>query len=109
MGCSAITKSLASMTSVGKDELARAKAMLKGSLFRQMDDDANLLQDVGVQILTTGRYTSPADIARAIDATTEEQVSSMARRLLSGRPTVAAFGDTHAVPHISAIESALKA
>merc|ERR1719436_565198 len=96
------------LTSVGKDELTKAKAMLKGSLHRQMDDDAALVQDMGTQLLTSGRYGSPSDFARAIDAVTESDVTAAAKKLLSGKPTVAAFGDTHTVPHYAAVEAALK-
>lgn len=107
--CSAITKTMSGLTTVGKDELARAKAMLKGNLFRQMDDDSALMQDMGTQLLMSGRYGSPADFAKVIDGVTEADVSAAAKALLAKKPTVAAFGDTHAVPHHGAVEAALKA
>jgi len=107
--CTGITKALAGLKTVSKDELAKAKAMLKGNLFRQMDDDSALMQDMGTQLLTSGAYGAPTDFARAIDAVTEADVTAIAGKLLAGRPTVAAFGDTHAVPHYSAVEAALKA
>lgn len=104
----AITKALAGLTSVSKDELACAKAVLKANLFRQADEPATLMQDLGQQILLTGKYGSTADFAKMIDAVTETQVSSAAQKLLKSKPTVAAYGDTHAVPHYAAIESMLK-
>merc|ERR1711972_629429 len=39
--CTAIAKTLTGMTTVGKDELAKAKAMLKGKLLRQLDSDSD--------------------------------------------------------------------
>jgi len=105
----AVVKSLTGLTTVSADELARAKSMLKGKLFRQMDDDSALLQDLGSQLLVSGRYGSPVDFAKAIDGVTEGDVAGAAKKLLSSRPTVAAYGDTHAVPHISVVGAALSA
>jgi len=106
--CAAIAKTLGGLTTVGKDEMAKAKAMLKGRLLRELDDDSVLVKDMGSQLLMAGRYGSPSDFCKAIDAVSEADVSAAAKKMLSGRPTVAAFGDTHSVPHYSAIEAALK-
>jgi len=105
----AICNSLKGLTTVSKDELDRAKAVLKGKLFRQAGDDSLTAQDLGSQLLMSGSYGSPADFAKAIDGVTESQVTAAAKKILSSRPTVAAFGDTHTVPHYSAVEAALKA
>merc|ERR1719203_2113983 len=106
---SAMMKSLTGLTSVSKAELDKAKAMLKGKIYRQTDDGSTLTQDLGQQLLLSGRYGSPADFAKAIDAVSEAQVTAAAKKLISSKPTVAAFGDTHTVPHYSAVEAALKA
>merc|ERR1712087_898270 len=44
--CTSMVQVLKGMTSVSVEELAKAKAMLKGKLYRQMDDDSALLQDL---------------------------------------------------------------
>merc|ERR1712217_765898 len=105
----AILKALTGLSSVSADELSKAKVGLKGQLFRQVDDDSVLLQDLGNQLLLSGKYGSAADFAKIIDGVTEAQVTTAAKKLLSSRPTVAAYGDTHTVPHYSAVEAALKA
>merc|ERR1711972_340935 len=107
--CAAIAKTLTGLGSVTPQELAKAKAMLKGNLLRQLDDDVMLMQDMGTQLLTSGRYSSVADLSKAIDAVTEANVTSVAKKLFASKPTVAAYGDTHTVPHLSAVESMLKA
>merc|ERR1712050_763127 len=107
--CAAIAKTLTGLPSVAADELATAKAMLKGNLFHQLDDDVMLMQDMGTQLLTSGRYSSVADFAKAIDGVTESAVSSAATSMLASKPTIAAYGDTHTVPHLSAVEAMLKA
>jgi len=105
---SAVTSCLSGLTSVSADELSRAKSVLKGTLFRQADDASELMKDLGTQLLVSGGYASVADFAKIIDGVTQDQLSSAARKLLSSKPTIAAFGDTHTVPHYSAIEAALK-
>merc|ERR1712013_925834 len=106
--CAAIAKALTGLTSVSAEELAKAKTMLKGNLFRQLEDDAVLMQDMGTQLLTSGRFSSVADFVKAIDGVSEASTSAAAKKLLSSKPTVAAYGDTHSVPHLSAIEGMLK-
>jgi len=105
----ALAKTMASLSTVSKDELAKAKAMLKGKVFRQAEDDSELMQDMGQQLLLTGKYGSPADFAKLVDAVSEADVSALAKKILSTKLTLAAFGDTHAVPHYSAMEQAFKA
>lgn len=104
----AIAKTLKGLSDIKGDELKKAKAMLKGKLLRQADNDVELMQDMGSQLTLTGRYASPSDFAKIIDGVTEAQVSAAATKILSSKLSVAAFGDTHTVPHYSAIEAALK-
>lgn len=104
----AFAKTLTGLTNVTKDELDRAKAMLKGKLHRQAENDSELLKDLGQQLLLTGRYGSASDFTKVIDAVTEADVTAAAKKILSSKLTVAAFGDVHAVPHYAALEAALK-
>merc|ERR1711865_643298 len=104
----AVASALKGLTSVSADELKLAKSVLKGTLFRQVDTASELSKDLGTQLLMSGKYGSIADFAKIIDGVTSEQLSAAAKKMLSSKPTVAAFGDTHTVPHYSAIEAALK-
>merc|ERR1712012_41344 len=106
--CSAIAKTFIGLTSVAEAELITAKAMLKGNLLRQLGDDVMLMQDMGTQLLTSGRYSSVADFVKAIDGVTEADLVGAARKLLASKATVVAYGDTHAVPHLSSVETMLK-
>ncbi|CAK8997258.1 unnamed protein product [Durusdinium trenchii] len=51
----AMATALKGAGSVTKDELAKAKAMLKGKMLRQADNDSELMQDMGQQLLLTGK------------------------------------------------------
>jgi processing peptidase subunit alpha len=105
--CHSVLSTLKGLSSITEDELSTAKAVLKGSLARQVDDAGSLMKDLGTQLLMSGRYGSPADFAGAIDKVSADEVTSVARQLLSSKPSVAAYGDTHTVPHYSAIEGGL--
>lgn len=105
---SAVASTLKGLTKITADELNMAKSVLKGNMYRQVDDDATLMRDLGTQILMTGKYSSANDFAKTIDATTADQVASAAKDILSSKPTFVAFGDTHTVPHYSTIEAALR-
>jgi len=102
-------KALVGLKTISADELTAAKKVLKCKMLRQTDDDATMMKDIGQQLLLAGAYGSPTDFAKLIDGVTLEQVTGAAKKILSSKPTVAAYGDTHAVPHYGAVEAGLKA
>jgi len=103
-----LTKALASLKNASADELNKAKAQLKVQFLRQIDDTEVLRNDIGTQTLLFGKYATPAEFCATIDAVTASQVSAVANSILASKPTVVAFGDTHAVPHYSTFEAGLK-
>jgi len=86
----------------------KAKACLKADLRRQVDDTHTLMQDIGTQMLLSGKYTGSADFGAVIDGVTADAVKAAAKSALSSKPTLVAIGDTHAVPHYTTIEAGLK-
>jgi len=104
----AVTKALKSLTEVTADEVNKAKACLKADLLRQLDCTPTLMQDIGTQMMLSGKYSGSAEFGSAIGGVTAEQVKTAAKAVLSSKPTLVAVGDTHAVPHYSTIEAALK-
>lgn len=66
--------------SVSEAETERAKAQLKASILLSLDGTTALAEDIGRQIVTTGRRMSPGEIERTIDAVTAENVMDFARR-----------------------------
>merc|ERR1712151_339615 len=101
-------ETLVGLKSISQVELDGAKAVLKGKLLRQLDDDAALLKDIGQQLLHTGSYQSPEAFSQAIDEVTIDSATAAATKILASNPTVIACGDTHALPHHSFIAAGLK-
>jgi processing peptidase subunit beta len=70
---------------VTQAETERAKAQLKASILLSLDGTTAVAEDIGRQLVTTGRRLSPEEVERAVSAVTEEDVLSFARRKLWDR------------------------
>ncbi|KAI9370550.1 Metalloenzyme, LuxS/M16 peptidase-like protein [Aspergillus egyptiacus] len=68
--------------SVSAAEVERAKAQLKASILLSLDGTTAVAEDIGRQIITTGRRLSPEDIERTIGQITEKDVMDFANRKL---------------------------
>jgi predicted Zn-dependent peptidase len=83
------------------DELSRAKAQLKASLFMSQESLIARAEQAAAQRLTFGRLLPPAEIAELIDAVGPAEIAALAARVLSpGLCAVAVLGPkgAHDVP-----------
>jgi processing peptidase subunit beta len=69
-------------SSVSQAEVERAKAQLKASILLSLDGTTAVAEDIGRQLITTGRRMSPGEIERKIDAISETDVMDWANRYL---------------------------
>lgn len=67
---------------VNAAEVERAKAQLKASMLLSLDGTTAVAEDIGRQIITTGRRFSSEDIERTIGQITEKDVMEFANRKL---------------------------
>jgi len=67
---------------VTEAEVERAKAQLKASILLSLDGTTAAAEDIGRQIITTGRRLSAEDVERAIGQVTEKDVMDFAQRKL---------------------------
>ncbi|KAL1861164.1 Mitochondrial-processing peptidase subunit beta [Paecilomyces lecythidis] len=67
---------------VSAAEVERAKAQLKASILLSLDGTTAVAEDIGRQIVTTGRRLSPEDVERAVGQITEKDVMDFATRKL---------------------------
>ncbi|KAK4177731.1 Metalloenzyme, LuxS/M16 peptidase-like protein [Triangularia setosa] len=67
-------------SSVTPAEVERAKAQLKASILLSLDGTSAVAEDIGRQIVNTGRRMSPGEIERVIDAITEKDVMEFANK-----------------------------
>jgi processing peptidase subunit beta len=64
---------------VTQAEVERAKAQLKASILLSLDGTAAVAEDIGRQLITTGRRLSPGEVERAVNAVTEQDVMNFAK------------------------------
>ncbi|KAJ5574857.1 Mitochondrial-processing peptidase subunit beta [Penicillium hetheringtonii] len=69
-------------SNVSSAEVERAKAQLKASILLSLDGTTAVAEDIGRQIITTGRRLSPEDIERTVGQITEKDVMDFATRKL---------------------------
>ena len=67
---------------VTEAETERAKAQLKASILLSLDGTTAIAEDVGRQIVTTGRRMEPNEIERVIGQITEKDVMRFANQYL---------------------------
>lgn len=67
---------------VSEAETERAKAQLKASILLSLDGTTAVAEDIGRQIITTGRRLSPEEVERVVGQITEKDVMNFARRKL---------------------------
>ena len=67
-------------SNVTESEVERAKAQLKASILLSLDSTSAVAEDVGRQLVTTGRRMNPGEIERVIDQITEKDVMDFANR-----------------------------
>lgn len=76
-------------------ETERAKAQLKASLLLGLDGTTAIAEDIGRQLVTTGRRLSPQEIEAAVDGVTVGDIQRVAQTYLWDRDiAIAAVGQT---------------
>jgi predicted Zn-dependent peptidase len=79
-------------TSVGADEVARARAQLKASLLMGLESTSSRCEQVAQQMLVFGRPIPIGEIVEKVEAVDEAAVLRVANRLFRGAPTLAGLG-----------------
>lgn len=69
-------------SNVSDSEVERAKAQLKASILLSLDGTTAVAEDIGRQLITTGRHASPAEIERVINHISAKDVMEFASRKL---------------------------
>lgn len=81
-------------------ELKRAKQQLKLSLYLDAEDLSQLLENMAVDVLVSGKVNLPSSVQKDIDSVTLDSVNTVAKRLIGGRPSLAVIGNLVNTPHL---------
>ena len=63
-------------------EVERAKAQLKASILLSLDGTTAVAEDIGRQLVTTGRRMSPEEVEKVVGNITEQDVMNFAQKKL---------------------------
>ncbi len=84
---------------VSAEEMQRAKAQLKGSMFLGLENVSNRMSRLGKSELCLGRVVTPDEAAKKIDRVTGEEIQELADSLfIKEKFTIAAIGPEQNVP-----------
>lgn len=76
----------------GETEIRRAKAQMKAGLLMSLESTNARMDALGANLLVYGRDVPPEEVARKVEAVTADDLARVAKRILSGKPTLAAMG-----------------
>ncbi|GAA6024975.1 hypothetical protein JCM10207_008124 [Rhodosporidiobolus poonsookiae] len=89
-------------------EVQRAKAQLKASLLLGLDGTTAVAEELGRQIVTTGKRATPKETEQAIEAVTTADIQRVAKKYLWDRDiAVAAVGRTEGLLDYSRLRAAM--
>lgn len=96
-------------SNVTQAEVERAKAQLKASILLSLDGTTAVAEDIGRQLVTTGRRMAPAEVERSIDAISEKSVMDFANRKLWDQDiAISAVGPIEGLFDYSRIRNTMK-
>lgn len=100
-----ISSAVAQVTAVAEgklttDELTRAKNQLKADYLMSLESSEVLLEELGVQLLSSGTYSSPQTVTQNIDSVTSSDVLKAARRFVEGQKSMSSCGHLENTPFL---------
>ncbi|KAK5779669.1 mitochondrial processing peptidase PWA37_000870 [Arxiozyma heterogenica] len=91
-------------------EVKRAKAQLKAALLLSLDNSTAIVEDMGRQIVTTGKRLSPEEVSEQVDRITKDDIVMWANYRLQNKPiSIVGLGNVNNIPKLSYLESKLNA
>ena len=97
---------LKGLTKFSAEEVSRAKNALKGTIYTHSDNPRVLMEDMGRQLLMSGKVQTASDFAAQIDKVTDADLVRVAKKLVSQPVTYVAHGNTKFAPHPNAVQQA---
>ncbi|XP_077570988.1 mitochondrial-processing peptidase subunit alpha isoform X2 [Stigmatopora nigra] len=103
-----ITREFIQMTATaGEMELERAKTQLKSMLMMNLEARPVIFEDVGRQVLSTGKRKLPHELCALISSVKASDIKRVTAKMLRSKPAVAALGDLTELPSYDHIQAAL--
>ncbi|XP_059405921.1 cytochrome b-c1 complex subunit 2, mitochondrial-like [Carassius carassius] len=82
------------------DDLTRAKTQLKSDYLMSLESSEGLLEELGVQVLSSGVYSSPQTVAHNIDSVTSADLVKAAKKFVESKKTMSCCGHLANTPFV---------
>lgn len=93
---------------ISDNEVNRAKAQLKAALLLSLDGSTAIVEDMGRQIVTTGKRLAPEEVFEKVDKITKDDIIMWANYRIKNKPiSIVGLGNTTKIPHLETIEKEL--
>jgi predicted Zn-dependent peptidase len=93
---------------VTPEELSRAKAQLKSSLFMERESCAMQAEELGRQVLCFQKPIPTKEMVAAIEVVSAADIKRLTKEIISSLPTLAAIGNVAHMPSLAHVERLLK-
>ena len=90
-------------------EIRRAKAQMKAGLLMSLESTNARMDALGSNLLVYGRDVTPEEVSRKVEAVAADDLVRVARRILTGKPTLAAMGPLGKLESLAKIAERLAA
>ncbi|XP_067279992.1 ubiquinol-cytochrome c reductase core protein 2a [Pseudorasbora parva] len=100
-----INAAVAQVTAVAEgrlteDDLTRAKNQLKADYLMSLESSEGLLEELGVQVISSGAYSSPQSVTQVIDSVTSADVVKAAKKFVESKKTMSSCGHLANTPFV---------
>ncbi|MDR3030853.1 MAG: insulinase family protein, partial [Holosporales bacterium] len=75
-----------------EEELKKAKTQIKASLLMGLESSSARMERLANQFLLQGRFLTPSDLSKMIDAVSRDSIIALAKKIFSANPTLAVIG-----------------
>uniref|UniRef100_A0A8C1HCM7 Ubiquinol-cytochrome c reductase core protein 2a n=1 Tax=Cyprinus carpio carpio TaxID=630221 RepID=A0A8C1HCM7_CYPCA len=87
------------------DDLTRAKTQLMADYLMSLESSEGLLEELGVQVLSSGTYSSPQTVTQSIDSVTSSDVVKAAKKFVESKKTMSCYGHLANTPFVDEFSS----
>uniref|UniRef100_A0A672KRP4 Cytochrome b-c1 complex subunit 2, mitochondrial-like n=1 Tax=Sinocyclocheilus grahami TaxID=75366 RepID=A0A672KRP4_SINGR len=100
-----INAAMAQVTAVAEgsltaEDLTRAKTQLMADYLMSLESSEGLLEELGVQVLSSGTYSSPQTVTQSIDAVASSDVVKAAKKFVESKKTMSCYGHLANTPFV---------
>jgi len=86
--------------SITDADVERAKNQLRSAYLLYQEDGANVVEELGTELSLLGQASTEDSVLSAIDGVTTAQVNQIAKKVINGKPSMAAAGNLTNTPYM---------